>query len=300
MRKTAIVCLLCVLLSLGLMLYAFVEPPDSAPARAPVYAQFVADDIGATAMQQKQGMLEAATELAVELKTYTAEQNVAQMEQMHLFLEEARKSEARGIVLSPCGGDARDEALRAAEAMGVPLVCLWEDASFQQILFVSDDAALGRALASAVRQACGDQEPIALFALSDAQSEERLAGALEVLSGPYTLYRGELEALSLPRGTAMLSLSPELTRGIALTLGGEGNLWGVDPGEDRVTFLEQGLVRALGMKMPYAEGYLALKALHESASSGRKAGAIPCPVRVIDRETMYDSENVKILFPLLQ
>ncbi|MCL1795792.1 MAG: hypothetical protein FWG37_02760 [Clostridia bacterium] len=293
MRRTMIVCLLCVLASLALMFYGL-WMPDRSPFPTPkIYAYIIADDIGTTAMQHKQGLQQAASELDVEIRTFTAEKNAAQSQQLLSFLNELKESDIDGIILSECGPDVSSRATEIAAEMEVPLACLFE---IQEpgVFSLSVDEALGRALA----QAADNAAPTAVLAGNGSASQRRLAGASAVLAAPFAHYESITALPPSLRGIQLLVLTPEWLAN--LPAGGVDRILSTDPGDTRASLLETGRIDALAIRMPYAEGYLALSALHANAQYGGPVFSIECPVRVVTAETLYNSENVKLMFPLLQ
>lgn len=298
MRKTILVCLLCAMLSLLLMLYAFTEPKTDSGA-APVYAHLVADDIGAEAMLQKQGIAAAALEAGVSVKTFTADPSADADAQLLSFLSGMRGDGMSGVILSPCGAETARQAVQLAGEMQIPIVCLWEDASLEGALTILDNEALGRALAESALEAHGRARfPVAVFCGTDAPGEQRLSGVTRALGFPFDVYR-DIEAMHmLPEDTVVIALTAAFSEALAESANLE--VWGVDPGDARAALLKSGKMRGIAFTMAYAEGYLAMEALIKAASGGGRAEAVACPVRVVVRETMHDSQNMKLMFPLLQ
>jgi len=293
MRKTLILCLFCVLASLALMFYELRVPAREPEPTPLVYAHIIADDIGTAAMQHKQGLQQAASELGVEIRAYTADKNAPQAKQLLSFLADIQKTDIAGIILSECDPNIARRAAEVSTEMGVPLAFLFE---YDQpgAFSLSVDEALGRALA----QATESDAPIAVLAGNGSASQRRLAGAKAALPTPPSLYESITALSPSQRGTQLLLLTPEWL--LNLPAGSTHDILSIDPGDTRASALETGRISALAARMPYAEGYLTLSALHENALYGGPALPIECPVRVITRDTMYNSENVKLMFPLLQ
>lgn len=302
MKRTWITCGVCLALSILLMAIGFAGSSGDTAMEKPLYAMIVVDDIGTAVMQQKQGMQTAAAEFGAETRTYTADPNAPLSPQLDAFLAAAGRSGAKGAVLTACNADAAAEAQATADALGIPLVLLSADAPGIVTRVATDYAEQGKLLAEALRsRAAGG--PVAVLTGAEDQAEHaRLDGVAMALDDAYTVYAvapgRPLEVLleTLPANAQVLALTGSLTEEAASILAGRLPVWGVDPGDARVALLASGAAEGLVMDMPYAQGYLAVAALHGSAMSD----VVYSPSRVVDRETMYLSENVKLVFPLLQ
>jgi len=66
-----------------------------------------------------------------------------------------------------------------------------------------------------------------------------------------------------------------------------------------VRLMEAGLLQGLVADDPYALGYLAGTLLDDLAADGLKPALHLAPMRLVTPDTLYNPENVKLMFPLL-
>lgn len=305
MKSTYAIVTVCALLTVVLMVFGFSTPTANESSSKPVYALVLPEDIGTGVLQLRQGAQTAATEAGVELKTYIAEQSSAIEPQLTAFLATVGQLEVDGIILGECPAAILEEAERIALSKEIPLILLWNQDSLAAITVAGDDEAQGRLLA----EACLEQGlPIsAAYAFLDgsARSAARLQGLMATLGQELTVYQNlsqeEMTAMAgtIAEGSAAFALTAEATRALAEAGHGRFALWGMDPGDSRVTTLEEGWAEGLLMEMPYAQGYLAVTAASKTKEA-RPETHVTAPSRVVTKDTMYLSENVKLVFPLLQ
>lgn len=302
MKRPIIVCAFCVAAALALLWQGFGAPAAKPAPESRRIALIVEDDTGAFLSQLKQGAQAAAAELGDEL---ALEPLLGRAQMARL------RKEGAGAAILLCESDARAEAAAAgcAEA-GLPLVCVqrW---------------ALGDARVASDERAAGEE--IARFALSrgakrvilltepGAAAAERLRGALDALSGvkvtqyPYEHegWRGEKALEVLRAGACLLALGPRATlRAVearrAGTLPPDAPIAGMDEEGGLVADLEEGRLQALWMSAPYAMGYVALQSAHALAAGQNAPADARVAGRLIAMDNLYDPENVKMAFPLLQ
>ncbi len=300
MKKPLLVPLVCAALSAVLLVYGFFVPDQPENIGTAQLSVILPDWRGTDTLQFKQGIQAAAETFGVSVQMHTAEANLPVAGQMLRWIEQWEISPGvAGLILPACDSETAARALDAARRKNAALVAVgW---ALDGAACVRDDPrAEGAALAEAARALRADGAPYAVFT-GGAESLERLEGVKEVLGAPAFLFGDAqpdaFEALlrPLPDGCDVFALSAELTDALAGLGGGRVRVWGIDPGEARVSMLENGGAAGLLMRMPFAQGYLAVRAAVE-----RTAGEVRAPVRVVTRETAYLSENVKLMFPLLQ
>lgn len=302
MRKTVIVFVLCVLSVAGIMLWGFRDPEASAVARTPRYALILSEDRGTQVLQLKQGAQYAAGALGAELTVYTAGLDETEGSVWLESLEALASAPLDGLILTPCGEAAAGRAARLCKDRDIPLVVLWEPLPGQEDLPLvrTDDREQGRLLA----EAAGAPKQAVAFVTGDARALLRLEGLQAILGPALSVRQADpdqpLSALldGLAEGCQVFLLTGELTAQARALQGSGAAVWGVDPGEDRVSLLTEGAVRGLVMEMPYAQGYLAVQALQAGSGQRAQAAALISPSRVVTPETMFRSENVKLVFPL--
>lgn len=307
MKRTYIVAIACILLAIVLMVYGFASPSTNGRTARPVYALLLPEDIGTTVLQLRQGAQTAAAEQEAELRLFIAEQSSPAGPQLLSFLAAVEMLGVDAIILGECEKDVLEEAARIARAQSIPLVALWDHQSDAEAITVaSNDGAQGRLLWEAYFDAGGAAAPMHVFTDAAARSAARLSGFEAASGGGATVHQlanvTDVTALaaSLPPQSVVFALTPELTQALAEAGRGQFSLWGMDTGDSRVPLLENGWVSGLLMEMPYAQGHQAISAATAHAGKAAQNAFIESPSRVVTKDTMYDSENVKLVFPLLQ
>ncbi len=287
MNKTWIICILCLILAGLLMAWGLGGQTETEKSGAR-YVALIADDLGTEVLQFKQGAQAASDELGADIRFLTAREPGDEG-----LLQLAREAEALnpdGLIL-PGGAQG---ALGYAEEAQIPVVCLFDEGDAPSIS--TDWLSLGRQMGQAAKD--GGATGFCAFYGGGERELLLLAGLREALPGLITARcdASEMPGLieELPEGCAAFALNPGLTLAAAQAPHGATPLYGVDPGEARVALLRGGDAEGLALEMPYAQGYLAVMALRPGGKPQ------PAPARVVTRETMYDSENVKLMFPLLQ
>lgn len=275
LNKSLMLCLLCLVAALVLMAWGFRTPREAA-AEKPRYFALLTEDTGTDVMQFKQGAQVAAKEVGATVTFLTCAGDVPISGALHMLIASI-DADANGIIL-PKGGEAvKGDAL----SLGIPVVCLFET---DTLCVAADMRAMGGALAEAAR-AAGDVGEYSVYMDTSPAEGEMLEGLQAALKGENISINPDT-----PTGT-VFALNANATLALADVPG--VHLWGVDPGDARVKLLAEGRARGLIMSMPYAQGYQAVFAL----KGGLEARV---PTRVVTRDTMYASENVKLMFPLLQ
>jgi hypothetical protein len=161
---------------------------------------------------------------------------------------------------------------------------------------------LGEAIA-----AIDDDRPLIAYLEDTPLARARLRGVESVLGPIGDLRVGDARAAPAampPLNARLVVLTPAWTRALDAVemLRGAGPsppLWGMDPGDGRVALL-QSRGGGLLMEMPYARGYLAVKTAYAWVAEQNPPRAVWAPSRVVTPDTMYRTENIKLMFPLLQ
>lgn len=300
MKRTLLLVALCVLASAMLMIWGFSQQPEQVAQAAPVLVMLFTEDKGTDVLQLKQGAQAAAAELDASLLVYTTEQSKPETEQLLGFLSNAAGQERLvGLICPPVAEEVLEAAHVLAEERGVSLVVLAEDSPWADACILTDAREKGAQFAAALTQA-----PVVLMEGTEAELT-CLAGLEEALGQPCEVYRGSPERLravfaSLPEDAEVCILSPALVDALPGWPVERRTVYGMSPGETRVALLEQRIVRGLVMEMPYAQGYLAAQAAARSPGQQNGQRLVYAPTRLVLREEMYDAENVKLVFPLLQ
>ncbi len=296
MKRIALICALCLIVSIAVMVWGFRDQPEETLTTQPVYALLLFEDRGTAVMQLKQGAQTAADRLSVLLKTYTVGEE-AQDRPSLLGQADAEKQLA-GLLLPRCSEEVASIAATYAQERDIPLVYLGGASDAMTVCVLTDWEEQGRLLGEAyLSQARGDARVYAFYEEGDAE-QVMLRGLRVALPGQEVHTGTDISALT--DTDAAFILTPVLVEPLAAQAVGRLSLWAVDPGDARVALLEKGLVRGLVMEMPYAQGVLAVQAAH--GSEGYSSGGRPVysQSRVVTPDTMYDTENIKLMFPLLQ
>lgn len=319
MRKHLLVSLLCLLLATGTLVWGL-SPLDSPKAQVKevTVALLLDTDIGTGALQMKQGAKLAAKEYKVELTTASPDSlggGATQAQLMTQLLGQGIKA----LVLVPAKGEDLSEPMAQAALKGVPVLALGEapqtggtacviSANHEEAGALAAKALLSRISPSAfILLVTGDE--------SDAASKLRLSGAMNILSGSQGI---AVRQASVAGSTAedivkLLSGQPDLNGVLVLT--GDATeafalamahlpehipLVGMDCGQNRNLYLENGQVDAMVLGMPFAMGYLGVQFAMNSLNGKTLPPAYYTESRTIDKENMYLPENQKLAFPMLQ
>lgn len=291
MKKIVILVIVCVVASAGLMVWGFHENQSTRTEAPPHYALLTTLDRGTVVMQLKQGAQTAAEATGAELSILTTEEGDSQDAQLVAMVARLAESGVDGIILPPCGEEAFAQIRKITQERNIPLLCLWMDEAEADAFIVTDYYAQGVLLAESAGQAD------AVLAGEDMQSQLRVEGIRSVLGENIPVYQDVASFDALPEGSILLVTDAGLTDSAAtLSL----HMWGIDPGDTRVDLLESGAADGLVMELPYAQGYQAVDMLHALHRREDVPHYLYTESRMITAETMYDSENVKLVFPLLQ
>lgn len=305
MKKTVAIVALCLLASALLMVWGAREVPAGDEGPAARYVLLLEEDSGTAIMQLKQGAQTAASELGAEWSTQVAEQREPPAEALVAMASRLVEEGVSGLVLSPSAPETVAAVREIAGARGIPVVCVGADAPGADASVLTDPAAEGRLLVEACLAApsvAADQ--VTVLMADDAVCHARLEGIRALLTPAAILVEdadGAARALSaLPQGTPVLVLDAQLALAAAQSHGDALLLWGVDPGDDRVPLLAAGQLQGIVVEMPYAQGYQAVMALDGLRQGQPVPQTVHSASRLVTRQTMYLSENVKLMFPLLQ
>ncbi len=305
MKKPYLIAILCVAVSVALMIWGFRSPQPAAMGVSPRYALVLTEDKGTYVMQLKQGAQTAAAELGVELELYTTEQGASVDEQILHWFVAWETDPPTAILLPPCDEQTMRRAAELAKRWKAPLVQLGQvnEAADASVRF--DPMEQGRLLGEALA-ARGDSIPLRIYTDGTALASARLAGLHQALNKD--------ERIEVVEGETIDGLAPLKSHRVAVTgaLTAQlwrwemlrdampaGVLWGFDPGDERAECLRYGCGGLL-VDMPYALGYQAVMVARGCVSGDRFAEPVYAPSRVVTPETMYLTENIKLMFPLLQ
>ena len=257
-------------------------------------------------------MEQAAEDLNVELRFLTPAEDNNAAEQV-LLLEREVAGGAPAVVLLPADRETLSGAVSAAAAGKTTLVTVETDmTAWGAAASVSmDHHALGEALGTAALHGVPAGGTVLLLDSlpGDNGIRERLEAAREVLeregrqvreyqwSGDETLFadilRIERPGAVIAFEAAALAEVAELSRGENFPL-----LYGCGSTTGIAAALEKGRVTAIAAVNVFSAGYLAVEAAASLARHEDWTGAPTVAFSVVRQETMYESDNQKLLFPV--
>ncbi len=321
MKKHVIVSILCVALAVLILIWGL-TPMTSTRKQSTggTVALLLDTDIGAGALQMKQGAKQAAKEQKVELLTATADYSANAAQSQAELMMQLLNRDVRALLLVPVQGADLSEAMMEAERRKVPVLTLSEapQLSGAACNISADHVKAGTLAAQALLERI--KEPgRALLVVGDAADDAaalRRKGAMQVLEGQQdfqvvleTVLEGKSpeNVLSIlekhPQINCILVLTGGATETCALAMGRhmmDMPLVGLDCGQNRNLYLENGQVDAMVLGMPFAMGYLGVQFAMQALEGKDFPHRYYTESRVIDRENMYLPENQKLAFPLLQ
>lgn len=264
-----------------------------------------------TVSAMRKGMEQAAMDLNVELRFLTPSEDNGAAEQAQLLEREAE--DAAGIVLIPADRETLGDAVSAA-AEKTTLVTVETDMSaWGAAASVSmDHRALGEALGAAALNGVPAGETVLLLDSlpGDNGVRESLDAARAVLEeagrqvriGAWGADSASLDdAAGAERPSAVIAFEASALADMAELARGEKRfplLYGCGSTPAIAAALEKGSVTAIAAVNAYSAGYLAVEATAALARHERWTDVPSVAFSVVRKETMYDSDNQKLLFPV--
>lgn len=296
MRKPMTISLICIGISIALLLWGFGTPPAQPAALVPHYVLCIENDTGSFLLQLRKGLQEAAGEQGVRLTTE--------------ILTGTRQAYAAGLAERGVGAvllllSDPLPMCQALEAEGIPSVVVNHSLRGQTCVGADDSQAGKDLLTRGLELSPGK---VALLQdEGDPLSKARAEGAAALLKAQprATALAWPQEAGDLREYTAIIGTTSAITRTLAGWKGGgllpkDCLVLGMDTGDSRVQDLEEGVVTVMAFDDPYAMGYLAFAKAVQGAAGQGQPSLQTCSSTLVDLDNMYDIENVKLVFPLLQ
>jgi len=321
MRRHVIISILCVVLAVLTLIWGL-TPISSTHTQVSggTIALLLDTDIGAGALQMKQGAKQAAKEKKVELIMATADysQNAAQS-QAALMMQLLSRN-VKAILLVPVQGADLSEPMMEAERRKVPILTLGETPILggTACTISANHEESGSLAAQALLDRIKQPGRVLLITgdAADNAAALRKQGAMKVLGEKIDFQivqeasvegKSPDDVLTLLQGNreinCILALTGNATEICALAMGRYSMdipLVGMDCGQNRNLYLENGQVDAMVLGMPFAMGYLGVQFAMQTLSGKEIPSWYFTQSRVIDSENMYLPENQKLAFPLLQ
>ena len=312
MSRKAILQLVLPLIGLSVLFCLLAFAPGEKHSQPPLLEMSVIlrDGDGGVSTMRK-GMEQAAEDLNVELRFLTPAEDNDAAEQV-LLLEREVAGGAPAVVLLPADRERLSGAVSAAAGKTTLVTVETDMTAWGAAASVSmDHQALGEALGTAAMHGVPAGGTVLLLDSlpGDNGIRERLEAAREVLeregrqvreyqwSGDEALFadilRIERPGAVIAFEAAALAEVAELSRGENFPL-----LYGCGSTTGIAAALEKGRVTAIAAVNVFSAGYLAVEAAASLARHEDWTGAPTVAFSVVRQETMYESDNQKLLFPV--
>lgn len=271
----------------------------------------------------RQGLEQAAGDYNIDLNYVSAGQLQGNKEELELIRREIENG-ADGIIVQLVSSEETDGIADISAAAAVML--LETDVVPEEVYAFAgpDNTAMGKSVAEAVRAHTDGAlagKRIGILAGNQRQlsMQQRLAGLLEVLGreqakvvwctesreyeSPETLARLYAEQ-PVDIMIALSNTETELMVDCIQTESGQAadcSLFGVGNSEKSVYYLDKGLITALVVPNEFNMGYQSMEAVAKQLTYHlSKASDSQVDYLVVDRDNLYDEDNQKVLFPIVQ
>ena len=269
------------------------------------------DGDGAVSTMRK-GMEQAAQDLNVELRFLIPAEDNSAAQQAQL-LEREVTGAASAVLLIPADREALGDAVSAA-AGKTTLVTVETDMTAwgAAASITMDHQELGAALGAAALNGVPEGGTVLLLDSlpGDNGIRERMEAAKAVLERggrQARVYKWDPDTTSLPdilrieRPRAIIAFEAAALADVAELSRGEDAfplLYGCGSTSGIAAALEKGRVTAITAVNVFSAGYLAVEAAAALARHEDWTAAAPVAFSIVRQETMYDSDNQKLLFPV--
>lgn len=269
------------------------------------------DGDGAVSTMRK-GMEQAAQDLNVELRFLIPAEDNSAVQQAQL-LEREVAGAASAVLLIPADREALGDAVSAA-AGKTTLVTVETDMTAwgAAASITMDHQELGAALGAAALNGVPEGGTVLLLDSlpGDNGIRERMEAAKAVLEREgrqARVYKWDPDTTSLPdilrieRPRAIIAFEAAALADVAELSRGEDAfplLYGCGSTASIAAALEKGRVTAITAVNVFSAGYLAVEAAAALARHENWTAAAPVAFSIVRQETMYDSDNQKLLFPV--
>lgn len=296
MKKPLLLCALCVALSAALLIWGLGSPPAQQPERQAHYVLIIENDTGTFLLQLRKGLEAAAGEQNARLSLEGAQADPA---------VQAQGLAAQGVDAVLLLLEDPTPLCAALKDCHIPRIVIGQRLQ-GEICVTAGDTAGGEAL---IARALSMAPPARILLITDPDDPRavlRASGAQPLAQAKQVAEIAWPQAIDSLQGyDVLLACSSRATRALA-DAKAEGLLppsillVGVDTDDQRTVDLENGLVQAMLIDNPYAIGYLALGHARQATHNELGPSVHTCASTLIDPSNMYASENVKLVFPLLQ
>ena len=263
-------------------------------------------DADSTAMSAaRQGMEQAAVDMDVELRLLNLSAD-GQADEQREILEREVENGADGVLLIPADRDALASAVKEAS---VPVVTMETDMAADGAAgYVSvDNTALGEALGTMTLNGAPEGSAVILVNTAPEATgiSDRVEAAARVLEGAqrrvYICRPGQEGTVEKWSASAVVAFDTSALEHAARTLAQMEEaplLYGAGSSAAIAAYLEQGTITAVAARNEFAAGYLAVEMLVNAINGTAGPRAQLLEFSVVRKETMYEPEHEKLLFPV--
>lgn len=313
MSRKAWLQLVLPLIGLSILFWLLAFAPGEKHHQPPLLEMSVIlrDGDGAVSTMRK-GMEQAAQDLNVELRFLIPAEDNSAVQQAQL-LEREVAGAAPAVLLIPADREALGDAVSAA-AGKTTLVTVETDMTAwgAAASITMDHQELGAALGAAALNGVPEGGTVLLLDSlpGDNDIRERMEAAKAVLEREgrqARVYKWDPDTTSLPdilrieRPRAIIAFEAAALADVAELSRGEDAfplLYGCGSTASIAAALEKGRVTAITAVNVFSAGYLAVEAAAALARHEDWTAAAPVAFSIVRQETMYDSDNQKLLFPV--
>lgn len=313
MSRKAWLQLVLPLIGLSILFWLLAFAPGEKHHQPPLLEMSVIlrDGDGAVSTMRK-GMEQAAQDLNVELRFLIPAEDNSAAQQAQL-LEREVAGAAPAVLLIPADREALGDAVSAA-AGKTTLVTVETDMTAwgAAASITMDHQELGAALGAAALNGVPEGGTVLLLDSlpGDNGIRERMEAAKAVLEREgrqARVYKWDPDTTSLPdilrieRPRAIIAFEAAALADVAELSRGEDAfplLYGCGSTASIAAALEKGRVTAITAVNVFSAGYLAVEAAAALARHEDWTAAAPVAFSIVRQETMYDSDNQKLLFPV--
>lgn len=313
MSRKAWLQLVLPLIGLSILFWLLAFAPGEKHHQPPLLEMSVIlrDGDGAVSTMRK-GMEQAAQDLNVELRFLIPAEDNSAVQQAQL-LEREVAGAAPAVLLIPADREALGDAVSAA-AGKTTLVTVETDMTAwgAAASITMDHQELGAALGAAALNGVPEGGTVLLLDSlpGDNGIRERMEAAKAVLERggrQARVYKWDPDTTSLPdilrieRPRAIIAFEAAALTDVAEMSRGEDAfplLYGCGSTASIAAALEKGRVTAITAVNVFSAGYLAVEAAAALARHEDWTAAAPVTFSIVRQETMYDSDNQKLLFPV--
>lgn len=267
----------------------------------------------------KEGLTQAASDYDIKLNFVSAGEFRTAEEELAMINREIDNG-AEGIIVQMVSSTVQEKALEEISSRAAVML-LETDVAPENIyaLAGADNAALGAALAEAVKAdlgtaiagktigiLCGNQNQIAMQQRLHGFTEEIRGSGTEVV---WTKSSAEVES------SADGALENEMSADIVVALENDETeymvdmlsessnmfLYGIGCSEKIVYYLDKGVIRTMVVPNEFHMGYQSMEALaNQLRYHLEKAEDCETEYLIVNRENLYETDNQKVLFPIVQ